>query len=85
MTASRWSTDGERDTTPTTDYALQKVTNLEIHADIDDTALIINEAYEDDLGNVLADIAERSDSVWAIQDGDQTAVEWCQLGRRTIR
>ncbi|SEW10217.1 fibronectin type III domain-containing protein [Natrinema salifodinae] len=62
----------------------QTVDSYELTALLDDTPIILNRNFDGDLKDILATIAEDSDSLYEVrQDGDQTVVEWAQPGQRT--
>ncbi len=83
-TISRHSPNGARSATPRYGYASQRLESYDLMFDGNDTPLTINQTYDADLSDILATIADDSNSVWEVQqDGDQTTIEWCQPGQRT--
>ncbi|WP_320443090.1 fibronectin type III domain-containing protein [Halosolutus halophilus] len=84
LTAGAYSPDGTRDTdTPRDGYDAQRIDDYEITFDGDDTPLILNDSWDEDLLDILVDIAERSDSLFEVrQAGETTEVHWAQAGQR---
>ena len=79
------SNHGQRDTaTPRTGYQGQTLESLELRADIDDTPLVIDETFDGDLADVLATIAQDSESIWEVgRDAGELSIEWTQSGQRS--
>ncbi|WP_265112274.1 glycine-rich protein [Halosolutus halophilus] len=84
LTAGAYSPDGTRDSdTPRDGYDAQRIDDYEITFDGDDTPLILNDSWDEDLLDTLVDVADRSDSLFEVrQNGETTEVHWAQAGQR---
>lgn len=76
---------GERDAFPRTGFESQTVSSYTLSATLDDTPLVIDQRFNDDLGTILARLAEDTNSIWEVTWDDTAgtmAIEWTQPGQR---
>lgn len=72
-----------RQQSPSSGYNAQSVDLYELYAELNDTPLIINQTFDDDISTVLNRIAPPG-TVWqAVRDGDSYRVVWTEAGQRT--
>ncbi|WP_336358984.1 hypothetical protein [Haloarcula sp. CGMCC 1.6347] len=72
-----------RQQSPSSGYNAQSVDLYELYADLNDTPLIINQTFDDDISAVLNRVAPPG-TVWqAVRDGDSYRVIWTEAGQRT--
>ncbi|WP_255291432.1 fibronectin type III domain-containing protein [Natrinema sp. CBA1119] len=77
---------GTRDAFPATGFEGQTVSSYTLSATLDDTPLVIDQVYNDDLGAVLATIAKDTYSIMEVTWDDAAgsmAIEWTRPGQRT--
>jgi len=81
-TLSRWEPDGPRDQTPRLGYGSQTISSTEIETDLRLESLLIDEAFDDSIENVLNDIAG-DEYLWSYRiDNGTPTVAWTQPGQR---
>ncbi|MFC6765442.1 fibronectin type III domain-containing protein [Natrinema soli] len=84
LTAGGYSPNGARAQSPRYGYEPQRIESYELRMDGDDTPLVINDARDANIRDILTNWADRSDSLWEVrQDGDQTVIHWAQAGQRS--
>lgn len=76
---------GSRTTaSPTTDYLGQNVDSFVVTADLDDTPVLVDQSYDDNIVNILNDIADIGNFIWEVsRDDTGVSIEWTTPGQRT--
>jgi hypothetical protein len=75
---------GERTgATPTTGYLGQSVDSFSLFADLDDTPLLVNQTFDDNVADVLTEITPAGTHWQAVRDGDSYSIEYTEGGQRT--
>ena len=82
VTLSRY---GSRTTdSPTSGFNGQSLEDLTLEADLDDTPLVVRQAYDQPLSETLTEIAEQADAIWEYQrNGSDEVVVWTYPEQRT--
>ncbi|QCC61650.1 hypothetical protein DVR14_23995 (plasmid) [Natrinema thermotolerans] len=74
-----------RDETPRLGYESQRLDILEISALLDDTPVLTDRSFDRPLIDVLREVADIGNFVFEVRaDGDETVIEWTQLGQREV-
>lgn len=78
----RFGRRGSQDTTPANGIQGQRVDSLELVAELDDTPLAVNQAWDTSLRDVLRDLAEQAGALWDVEYDDGLEVNWTLPGQR---